>query len=201
MFVTECMSLFFKEEQRLLWKSKGMSWKEQTGKNWHQGSPTIYLQGTDILGSDKFFFSISHKWWGLLIFSKVSVFFIFVFFSVAIPDYIIFFKASQFWNPVAGLIRWVGRLDAAHGPSVDSHWFTSSLQLAGMDTRYNVLLSLSCGTALMSPDTEGHLFHFKLLSAFTLIRGDVPHAAHMHIATGLFIGRIWNQWISLNTRQ
>lgn len=119
-----------------------------------------------------------------------SQFFFLLFFQLLFQIILYFLKASQFWNPVAGLIRWVGRLDAAHGPSVDSHWFTSSLQLAGMDTRYNVLLSLLCGTALMSPDTEGHLFHFKLLSAFTLIRGDVPHAAHMHIATGLFIGRI-----------
>lgn len=45
-----------------------------------------------------------------------------------------------------------------------------------------------------SPDTEGHLFQYKLLSASPLIRWDVPHTAHAH--SNQFIYRLQTEMTS-----
>lgn len=51
-----------------------------------------------------------------------------------------------------------------------------------------------CGRPLRSPDTEGHLFQFKLLSASPLIRWDIPHTAHAH--SNQFIYRLQTEMTS-----
>lgn len=51
-----------------------------------------------------------------------------------------------------------------------------------------------CGRPLRSPDTEGHLFQFKLLSASLLIRWDVAQTAHAH--SNQFIYRLQTEMTS-----